>query len=193
MSSQSRSQCVRMPIIRSQLQPECVERLIRQEVESSFLQDVVFLCEDGTVGFTRCLLSTSPLLLELLPPPGSSCCEKLLRLGEAKVHLSLDGVKAMDLQKVLGFLTGVKQQMSSESREVAAMLGFPLPSPLLDLPGEIWLKVLRPLTSRELCQAGLVCRQLLHLTRDPSLWTEVRLVGDAGTDTVSTLFRQVTR
>ena len=100
----------------------------------------------------------------------------------------------MDLQKVLGFLTGVKQQMSSESREVAAMLGFTLPSPLLDLPVEIWLKVLRPLTSRELCQAGLVCKKLLRLTRDPSLWTEVRLVGDeAGTDTVSTLFRQVTR
>ena len=109
-----------MPIIRFQQQPECVERLIRQEVESSFLQDVVFLCEDGMVGFTRCLLSASPLLLELIP--GSSCCEKLLRAGEAKVHLSLDGVKVMDLQKVLGFLTGVKQQITSESLEVAAMM-----------------------------------------------------------------------
>ena len=123
---QSRSQCVRMPIIRSQLQPECVSRLISQEVESSSVQDVVFLCEDGMVGFTRCLLSASPLLLELIPPPGSSCCEQLLRAGEAKVHLSLDGVKAMDLQKVLGFLTGVKQQMTSESLEVAAMMGFTL-------------------------------------------------------------------
>ena len=61
------------------------------------------------------------------------------------------------------------------------------------LPGEIWLKILGLLTSRELCQAGLVCKQLLRLTRDPSLWTEIRLEGDAGTDTVSTLFRQVIR
>ena len=71
----------------------------------------------------------------------------------------------------------------------------PVPADVVisSLPEEIWLKILRLLTSWELCQAGLVCRQLLHLTRDPALWTEIRLEGDAGTDTVSTLFRQVTR
>ena len=73
----------------------------------------------------------------------------------------------------------------------------PVPADVVisSLPEEIWLKVLRLLTSWELCQAGLVSRQLLRLTRDPSLWTEIRLVGDAiaGTATVSTLFRQVTR
>ena len=61
------------------------------------------------------------------------------------------------------------------------------------LPDEIWLKVLHLLTSWELCRVSLVCKELLRLTRDPSLWTEITLLGDAvaGTDTVSTLFRQV--
>lgn len=61
------------------------------------------------------------------------------------------------------------------------------------LPDEIWLKVLHLLTSWELCRLSLVCKELLRLTRDPSLWTEITLLGDAvaGTDTVSTLFRQV--
>ena len=59
------------------------------------------------------------------------------------------------------------------------------------LPEEVWLKVLSYLTSLELCTAGLVCRSLLRLTRDPALWTEITLQGDAiaSTETVQTLFR----
>ena len=85
---------------------------------------------------------------------------------------------------------------SSSSETKPELEPEPMPADVVisSLPGEMWLKVLRLLTRRELCQAGLVCKKLLDLTRDPSLWTEVRLVGDeAGTDTVSTLFRQVTR
>ena len=63
-------------------------------------------------------------MAELLPPPGNSCCEKLLTADQAKVHLTLDGVKVRDLQQVLGFLLGVHQDLGSESLEVAAMLGF---------------------------------------------------------------------
>ena len=59
------------------------------------------------------------------------------------------------------------------------------------LPDEIWLKVLHLLTAWELCRVSLVCKQLLRLARDPSLWTEISLLGDAiaGTQTVNTLFR----
>ena len=59
------------------------------------------------------------------------------------------------------------------------------------LPDEVWLEVLSYFTSRELCTLGLVCKSLLRLTRDPGLWSEVTLLGDAiaSTETVQTLFR----
>ena len=59
------------------------------------------------------------------------------------------------------------------------------------LPDEVWLEVLSYLTSLELCSVGLVCKSLLRLTRDPGLWTELSLLGDAiaPTETVQTLFR----
>ena len=59
------------------------------------------------------------------------------------------------------------------------------------LPDEVWLEVLSYLTSLELCSVGLVCKSLLRLTRDPGLWTDLSLLGDAiaPTETVQTLFR----
>ena len=59
------------------------------------------------------------------------------------------------------------------------------------LPDEVWLEVLSYLTSLELCSVGLVCKSLLRLSRDPGLWTEITLLGDAiaSTETVQTLFR----
>ena len=59
------------------------------------------------------------------------------------------------------------------------------------LPDELWLSVLRHLTSLELCNVGLVCKSLLRLSRDPALWTDISLLGDAiaSTETVQTLLR----
>ena len=59
------------------------------------------------------------------------------------------------------------------------------------LPDELWLSVLRHLTSLELCSVGLVCKSLLRLSRDPALWTDISLLGDAiaSTETVQTLLR----
>ena len=59
------------------------------------------------------------------------------------------------------------------------------------LPEEVWLEVLTYLSTRELCSLGLTCRSLLRLTRDPGLWTDLTLLGDAiaPTETVQTLFR----
>lgn len=59
------------------------------------------------------------------------------------------------------------------------------------LPDEVWLSVLRHLTSLELCSVGLVCKSLLRLSRDPALWTDISLLGDAiaSTETVQTLLR----
>ena len=59
------------------------------------------------------------------------------------------------------------------------------------LPDEVWLEVLSYFTSLELCSLGLTCKSLLRLTRDPALWTEITLLGDAiaPTETVQTLFR----
>ena len=59
------------------------------------------------------------------------------------------------------------------------------------LPDEVWLEVLSYFTTLELCSLGLTCKSLLRLTRDPALWTEITLLGDAiaPTETVQTLFR----
>ena len=59
------------------------------------------------------------------------------------------------------------------------------------LPDEVWLSVLRHLTSLELCSVGLFCKSLLRLSRDPALWTDISLLGDAiaSTETVQTLLR----
>jgi len=61
------------------------------------------------------------------------------------------------------------------------------------LPDEIWLRILAFLTQEELCVAGLVCRGMLHLTRDPTLWTRVSLLEDAvaSTDCVVGLLHRV--
>ena len=54
--------------------------------------------------------------------PGKSCCEKLLKAGEAKVYLSLDGVKLDDLSQVLRCLLGSRETMGSEALHVASMM-----------------------------------------------------------------------
>jgi hypothetical protein len=55
--------------------------------------------------------------------------------------------------------------------------------------------VLSHLTPGELCRAGLACRGLLHLTRDPSLWPALTLLGDAlaGPATVLALLTRCTQ
>ena len=107
--------------------PESLGEMIASQLEDHpSLCDVVFLCEDGLTGFSRWLLSPSSLLTELLPPPGSACCEKLMKAEEAKVYLSLPGVRRADLQRVLGLLLGSNPKMSPESLEVASMLGIQL-------------------------------------------------------------------
>eukprot|EP00092_Neocalanus_flemingeri_P106435 GFUD01136569.1.p1 GENE.GFUD01136569.1~~GFUD01136569.1.p1 ORF type:complete len:503 (+),score=118.76 GFUD01136569.1:59-1567(+) len=56
---------------------------------------------------------------------------------------------------------------------------------IYSLPQEIWLKILQQLKSSELCVIGLVSKGFLNLTRDPSLWPELCLVGDAIGETSS--------
>ena len=78
---------------------------------------------------------------------------------------------------------------SAETEEISAALEPELV--INQLPDEVWLEVLSYFTSRELCTLGLVCRSLLRLTRDPGLWTDISLLGDAiaPTEIVQTLFR----
>ena len=79
---------------------------------------------------------------------------------------------------------------------------------LRKLPQELWLNILGYLKPGELCQvlttrpapcpcpcpcsrpppqAGLACRGLLQLSRDPSLWPSLTLLGDALADTQTVL------
>jgi len=51
------------------------------------------------------------------------------------------------------------------------------------LPQEIWIKILREFTQFELCTIGLTCKGFLNLTRDPCLWSELSLLGDAIAET----------
>jgi len=60
------------------------------------------------------------------------------------------------------------------------------------LPEELWIKVLGYLGAGELCTVSLVCRGFLHLSRDPSLWPSLALLGDALADT-STILALVSR
>ena len=106
--------------------PEALGELISSQLDDLSLCDVVFLCEDGLTGFSRWLLTPFSLLAELLPPPGQSCCEKLLRAADAKVFLSLPGVQLRDLQLVLSIILGSNPKMSPASVEVASMLGIPI-------------------------------------------------------------------
>ena len=64
---------------------------------------------------------------------------------------------------------------------------------ILRLPEEVWLLIMRGLSQSELCNLGLACRPLLRLSRDPSLWPRVSLLGDAvaGTRTVTQLLARV--
>ena len=69
------------------------------------------------------------------------------------------------------------------------------PEDLVDLlPWEIWLKIFKKFSPYELCNVGLACKSFLSLTRDPLLWTELRLVGDAlaETSTVINLLKRST-
>jgi len=63
------------------------------------------------------------------------------------------------------------------------------------LPEELWLQVLSYLPIPDLCQVSLVCRGFLHLSRDPSLWPHLSLLGDAlaDTDTICTLLARCTQ
>merc|ERR1711892_91562 len=51
------------------------------------------------------------------------------------------------------------------------------------LPQEIWIKIFHNFSTYELCEIGLTSKGFLNLTRDPSLWTELCLVGDAIAET----------
>ena len=64
---------------------------------------------------------------------------------------------------------------------------------ILRLPEEVWLLIMRGLSQSELCSLGLACRPLLRLSRDPSLWPRISLLGDAvaGTRTVTQLLARV--
>jgi len=53
------------------------------------------------------------------------------------------------------------------------------------LPEELWIKVLKYLSTGELCTISLVCRGFLNLARDPSLWPSLSLLGDALADTAT--------
>jgi len=51
------------------------------------------------------------------------------------------------------------------------------------LPQEVWIKIFREFSQYELCTIGLTCKGFLNLTRDPSLWSELSIVGDAVAET----------
>jgi len=51
------------------------------------------------------------------------------------------------------------------------------------LPQEIWIKIFWEFSQYELCSIGLTCKGFLNLTRDPSLWSELSLLGDAVAET----------
>ena len=53
------------------------------------------------------------------------------------------------------------------------------------LPQEIWIKILREFNQYELCTIGLTCKGFLNLTRDPCLWSELSLLGDAIAETLT--------
>jgi len=54
---------------------------------------------------------------------------------------------------------------------------------LYSLPQEIWIKIFAEFSPYELCEIGLTSKGFLSLTRDPSLWVELCLVGDAIAET----------
>jgi len=60
------------------------------------------------------------------------------------------------------------------------------------LPEELWVKIFSFFTEYELCSVGLTCKRFLELTRDPSLWRKIKLVGDAisSTECVEKLLRR---
>ena len=45
----------------------------------------------------------------------------------------------------------------------------------MDLPPELWMRVLRYVPSSSLCQVALVCKYFRQLTMDPGLWSHVRI------------------
>ena len=51
------------------------------------------------------------------------------------------------------------------------------------LPQEVWIKIFEEFSQYELCTIGLTCKGFLNLTRDPSLWSELSIVGDAVAET----------
>jgi len=53
----------------------------------------------------------------------------------------------------------------------------------LGLPDEVWLKVFSFMCQGELCVISLVSKHFLRLSRDPSLWLSLVLIGDALSDT----------
>ena len=45
----------------------------------------------------------------------------------------------------------------------------------LELPQELWWRVLCYMPSSSLCQMALVCKYFRQLTKDPWLWSHVRI------------------
>jgi len=57
---------------------------------------------------------------------------------------------------------------------------------------DVWIRILGYLTQLELCEVGLVSKRFLELTRTPTLWSHISLVGDAvsSTECVLNLFKR---
>jgi len=56
---------------------------------------------------------------------------------------------------------------------------------LCTLPQEVWIKIFQQFDPYELCVIGLTSKGFLDLTRDPSLWTRLCLLGDAIAETTT--------
>ena len=113
------------------------------------------------------------------------------RLGRGGVR---DASPAVDTDQVLVDIEDDSDQCPVHSDSDS---GCPPPQDpgefILRLPEEVWLLIMRGLSQSELCSLGLACRPLLRLSRDPSLWPRISLLGDAvaGTRTVTQLLARV--
>ena len=115
------------------------------------------------------------------------------RLGRGGVR---DASRGVDTDQVL---IDIEDDIDSDHCPVHGNSDSECPPPqdpeefILRLPEEVWLLIMRGLSQSELCSLGLACRPLLRLSRDPSLWPRISLLGDAvaGTRTVTQLLARV--
>ena len=93
------------------------------------------------------------------------------------------GKSGKGLKSMVAAKKSKAKKKSGTSKKTKAIIPVDPDQLISQLPGEVWLEVLSYFTSQELCSLGLVCKSLLRLTRDPALWTEISLLGDAITVT----------